>query len=65
MCIASFAQLVFVMSYSTTLPLVFQIYFQNTDLVNIASVIVMAPMVILIPFMGKMSVKFGKKEIST
>ncbi len=25
----------------------------------------MAPMVILIPFMGKMSVKFGKKEIST
>lgn len=65
MCIASFAQLVFVMSYSTTLPLVFQIYFQNTDLVSIASVIVMAPMVILIPFMGKMSVKFGKKEIST
>ena len=65
MCLASFAQLVFVMSYSTTLPLVFQFYFQDTNLISIAVVVIMIPMMLLIPFMGKMSVKFGKKEIST
>lgn len=63
--LASFAQLVFIMSYAVTLPLVFQFYFLNTKIISAATVIIMLPMMALIPFMGKMSVKFGKKEIST
>lgn len=63
--LASFAQLVFIMSYAVTLPLVFQFYFLDTKIISAATVIIMLPMMILIPFMGKMSVKFGKKEIAT
>ncbi len=64
-CLASFAQLVFVMSYATTLPLVFQFYFKSTEIISAASLMTMIPMMILIPFMAKLSVKFGKKEIAT
>lgn len=65
MCIASFAQLVFILTCTTTMALVFQLYFQNKNLIAVGGIISMAPMMVLIPFMGKMSVKFGKKEIST
>lgn len=63
--LASFAQVVFILSYGVTLPLVFQFYFLNTKIISVATVIVTLPIMILIPFMSKMSVKFGKKEIST
>lgn len=65
LCLASFAQLVFIMSYSITLPLVFQFYFMNTKIISVVTLIVFLPMMILIPFMGKLSLKYGKKEIST
>lgn len=64
-CLASFAQLVFIMSYATTLPLVFQFYFMSTEIISVASLMTMIPMMLLIPFMAKLAVKFGKKEIST
>lgn len=64
MCLASAANLIFVMSYVTTLPLVFQFYFMNTKIISVASVIVMLPTVLLIPFMGKLSGRFGKKELT-
>ncbi len=64
MCLASFSQLVFVMSYSTTLPLVCQYYFKDASNSGMVSIVMMAPMMFLIPFMGKMTKKFGKKEIS-
>lgn len=65
MCLASFAQLVFIMSYTTLLPLVCQIYFKDASMTGVVGVIMMIPMVFVIPFMGKLSKKFGKKEIST
>lgn len=64
MCLASFSQLVFVMSYSTTLPLVCQFFFEDASMSGMVSIVMMAPMVIFIPFMGKLTKKFGKKEIS-
>lgn len=65
MSVASFAQLVFIMSYSVLLPLVCQIYFKDASKSGIVGIIMMIPMVFVIPFMGKLSKKFGKKEIST
>ncbi len=64
MCLASFSQLVFVMSYSTTLPLVCQYFFGDPKKSGMVSMVMMAPMIFFIPFMGKLSKKFGKKEIS-
>ena len=65
LCIASFAQLVFIVTYSITLPLVFQFYFEDAKLIAVASILTMLPMMIFIPFMSKLSVKYGKKEIAT
>ena len=64
MCLASFSQLVFVMSYSTLLPLVCQFFFKNASMSGVIGIVMMAPMIIIIPFMGKLSTKFGKREIS-
>lgn len=64
MCLASFCQLVFIMSYSTTLPLVCQLFFGDAESSGMVSIVMMAPMVIFIPLMGKLSAKYGKKEIA-
>ena len=64
LCLASFAQLVFILTYSITFPLVFQFYFRNTKLISVASVLLMFPMMLFIPFISKLSVRFGTKEIS-
>ena len=64
-CLASFAQLVFILTYSITTPLVFQFYFENTKLISISNILLMLPMMIFIPFMGKLTVKYGAKEISS
>ena len=62
--LASFAQLVFVMSYSTVIPLVCQFYFGDGQKSGVLSLIMMLPMMVVIPFMGKLTKKFGKREIS-
>lgn len=62
--LASFSQLVFVMSYQTLLPLVCQLYFGDVNNAGTASIIMMVPMMAVIPFMGKLTKKFGKREIS-
>lgn len=64
MCLASFSQLVFVMSYSTTLPLVCQLFFGDAKASGTVGIVMMVPMMFVIPFMGKLTKKFGKKEIS-
>ena len=64
MCLASFSQLVFVMSYSTMLPLVCQLFFKDGSMSGLVGIAMMAPMMLVIPFMGKLTKKFGKKEIS-
>ena len=63
--LASFVQLVFILTYSATMPIVFQTYFKEAKMLSVATIVTMLPMITLIPFMGKLSVKFGKKEIST
>lgn len=64
MCLASFSQLVFVMSYGITLPLICQFYFKDASNSGMVSIVMMAPMMFFIPFMGKLTKRFGKKEIS-
>ena len=64
MCLASFSQLVFVMSYGTLLPLVCQLVFGNGSDSGMVGMVMMLPMMAIIPFMSKLSKKFGKKEIS-
>ena len=63
--LASFVQIVFILTYSATMPIVFQTYFPDAKMLSVATIVTMLPMITLIPFMGKLSVKFGKKEIST
>ena len=63
--LASIAQIVFIQSYAALFPYVFKYYFQSTKLAGVANVLAMAGMMIFIPFMGKLSGKYGKKEICT
>ena len=65
--LASIAQIVFIQSYSITLTIAFQYYFVEADkfLMSIANILAMAGMMVFIPFMSKMSVKWGKKEITS
>ena len=61
MCLASFSQIVFVMSYTTTLPLVCQLYFGDASSSGMVGIVMMLPMMFMIPFMGKLTKRFGKK----
>lgn len=64
MCLASFAQLACFMTIMTMFQYVFQVYFKNTDMIILGSVITSLPMVLLIPFVSKLTKRFGKKEMS-
>ncbi len=61
--LASFAQIGLVMSMQTTMQTVFQVYFLNTSMTAIASVLLFAPMIFIIPVVSKLTNRFGKKEI--
>ena len=61
MCLASFAQLACFMTIMTMFQYVFQVYFKNTDMIILGSVITSLPMVLLIPFVSKLTKRFGKK----
>lgn len=65
MCLASLFQLAFFMTLQTTMSYVFQVYFKNVDMMIIGTLAIAAPMVVFIPFMGKLTRRFGKKEMST
>lgn len=43
----------------------FKEYFNNTNLIGIAGIAGMIPMFIVLPFIGKLVKRFGKKEITT
>ena len=64
-CLASFAQLAFFMSMLTLAQYTFQVYFKDAEKISLASIVMMAPTVVFIPFVKNMTKKFGKKEIST
>jgi GPH family glycoside/pentoside/hexuronide:cation symporter len=62
MCLASFAMLVFFTSNLQTTKWLFQCYFGNASTaLTIAGIVSYLPMIILIPFVGKIVKKFGKK----
>ena len=44
---------------------VYQVYFKNTNMIIVATIVIAAPMIVLIPFVSKLTKRFGKKEIST
>lgn len=62
LCLASFAQLVFLMSCTQTAKWLFQVHFGNADvMVTVATIIAYLPMVFFIPFTSKLVKKFGTK----
>ena len=61
LCLASFASIVFFMSSTQTAKWLFQIHFQNTDMITVCTIISYLPMVFFIPFTSKIVAKFGKK----
>ena len=61
LCLASFASIVFFMSSTQTAKWLFQIQFQNTDMITVCTIIAYLPMVFFIPFTSKIVAKFGKK----
>ena len=63
--IATFAYLAGMMTVTTTMQYLFMVYYQNTDLISIATVIVMCPMVIGILLMKPLTKKFTKRQLCT
>lgn len=63
--IASFAYLALFASTTTMAQYVYQVYFKNTDMIIVATIVIAAPMIVMIPFVSKLTKRFGKKEIST
>ena len=65
MSIASFAQLACFMSTTTMVQYVYQVYFKNTNMIILATIVIGVPMMLLIPFVPRLTRRFGKKEMST
>lgn len=61
--LASFAQIALFMTMTITMPLVFQVYFKNTDMIIVGSMVMYLPLVLCIPFVGICTKKYGKKEM--
>ena len=62
LCLASFAQIVFLMSCTQTAKWLFQVHFGNADvMVTVATVIAYLPMVFFIPFTSRIVKKIGTK----
>jgi len=59
--IITFAQIICFMSMTSVNTIVFQTYFHNTKMITVASFIMYIPMVVLIPFIGAITRKFGKR----
>lgn len=59
--IASFALIVFYTSNAQTTKWIYQIYFQNTDILVVANLAGMVSYVLMIPFTGRIVRKTGKK----
>lgn len=62
--IVTFVQIICFMSMTSVNTIIFQSYFKNAKLVTVATVIAYVPMVLLLPFIGKISAAIGKKGIS-
>ena len=61
LCLVSMLNIVCFMSMTTVNQIIFQSYFQNTKLLAIANVISYLPMIFVMPLVGKITQKIGKK----
>lgn len=62
--IVSFVQIICFMSMNSVNTIVFQTYFKNAKLVSVGTIIAYVPLVALLPFIGKITKKIGKKGIT-
>ena len=63
LCIVSMLLIAFQMYYQTAFNYLFKDYFAKPGLYAVVTVCTYGPMAIFLPFMGKLIVKFGKKEL--
>lgn len=63
LCIVSLLLLAFQTYYQSTYMYLFSDYFHKAGLYSMVSICTYGPMLIFMPFMGKLVKKFGKKEI--
>ena len=62
--IVTFVQVICFMSMVSVNAIIFQTYFKNAKLVTVVNFIAYIPLVVLIPFIGKITQKIGKKGIT-
>lgn len=62
--VVTFVQIICFMSMASVNTIIFQTYFKNAKLVSVVSVISYIPLVALMPFIGKITQRIGKKGIS-
>lgn len=62
--LVTFIQIICFMSMTSVNTIIFQSYFKNAKLVAVVNVIAYIPLVALMPFIGKITQKIGKKGIS-
>lgn len=62
--LVTFIQIICFMSMTSVNTIIFQTYFKNAKLVSIVNIIAYVPLVALMPFIGKITQKIGKKGIS-
>lgn len=61
LCLVSILNIVCFMSMTTVNQIIFQSYFHNTDLLAVANVISYLPMIFVMPLVGVITKKIGKK----
>lgn len=62
--IVTFIQIICFMSMTSVNTIIFQTYFKNAKLVSVVNIIAYIPLVALMPFIGKITQRIGKKGIS-
>lgn len=63
--IVTFVQIICFMSMTSVNNIIFQTYFKNARLVSIVNIVAYVPLVALMPFIGKITRRIGKKGISS
>lgn len=62
--IVTVVQIICFMSMNSVNTIIFQTYFKNAKLVSVVTIIAYVPMAFLLPFIGRITAKIGKKGIS-
>lgn len=62
--IVTVVQIICFMSMTSVNTVIFQTYFKNAKMVTIVSIVAYVPLVLLLPFIGKITKRIGKRGIS-